>query len=144
MASVRSKNGKLFIDYRINGIRYREFLKIDDNRDNRKIAEKRRKEIEYELSSGVFNERLKRLDSTGKLLEEGYKEFLLTKRAMKQSTLNHYKNAFENPRQFAFMSGRHDTVSWIFSQIDGKSYYIIFHPPAKKGEGYRYFVYEEI
>lgn len=95
MASVRSKNGKLFIDYRINGIRYREFLKIDDNRDNRKIAEKRRKEIEYELSSGVFNERLKRLDSTGKLLEEGYKEFLLTKRAMKQSTLNHYKNAFE-------------------------------------------------
>lgn len=95
MASVRVKNGKLFIDYRVNGKRRREFLKIDDNRENRKIGEKRRKEIEYEISSGVYNERLKRIDNTGKLLEEGFKEFLLTKRGMKKSTLVHYQNAFD-------------------------------------------------
>lgn len=95
MASVRSKNGKLFIDYRVNGKRRREFLKIEDTRENRKIAELRRKEIDYELASGVHQERLKRVDNSSKLIEDGFKEFLITKRAMKKSTLLHYQNAFD-------------------------------------------------
>lgn len=95
MASVRSKKGKLFIDYRVNGLRKREFLKLNDTRDNRKAAEVRRKEIEFELATGIHQERIKRIDINSKMIEEGFKEFLLTKRGMKDSTINHYRNAFE-------------------------------------------------
>lgn len=95
MASVRSDRGKLFIDYRINGKRQREYLKLNDTRENRKIAELRRKEIEYGLASGIHKERLKRVENNNKLLEDGFKEFLLTKRGMKQSTITHYHNSFD-------------------------------------------------
>lgn len=95
MASVRSDKGKLFIDYRINGKRQREYLKLNDTRENRKIAELRRKEIEYGLASGIHKERLKRVENNNKLLQDGFKEFLLTKRGMKQSTITHYHNSFD-------------------------------------------------
>lgn len=95
MATVRTKNGKLFIDYRVNGKRYNEFLRLDDTRENRKIADIRRKEIEYEIVTGIHKERIKRVENNSKLLEEGFKEFLQTKRGMKQSTISHYHNSFD-------------------------------------------------
>ena len=95
MATVRSKNGKLFIDYRINGKRRREFLKLDDSRENRKAADIRRKEIEFELATGIHKERLKRLDANTKTIEEGFKEFIKTKRNLKKSTIVHYQNAID-------------------------------------------------
>ncbi len=84
MASVRVKNGKLFIDYRVNGIRKNEFLRLDDNRENRKIAELRRKEIEYEIASGVYKERFRKKDINNKLLNDGYQEFLAENLARKK------------------------------------------------------------
>jgi len=95
MAAVRSDRGKLFIDFRVNGKRRREYLKLNDTRDNRKIAEVRRKEIEYGLASGIYKERLKRVENNNRLLEDGFKEFLLTKGSMKRSTIVHYQNSFD-------------------------------------------------
>lgn len=95
MATVRSDKGKLFIDFRINGKRQREYLKLNDTRENRKIAELRRKEIEYGLASGIHKERIKRVENDHKLLEDGFNEFLKTKRGMKQSTIEHYHNSFD-------------------------------------------------
>lgn len=94
MASVRVKNGKLFIDYRVNGIRKNEFLRLDDNRENRKIAELRRKEIEYEIASGVYKERFRKKDINNKLLNDGYQEFLAENLARKKSTIISYNHAF--------------------------------------------------
>jgi hypothetical protein len=82
MATLRSKSGKLFIDYRVNGKRKREFLKLDDTRENRKAAEISRKEIEFELATGIHKERLKRLDANTKTIEDGFKEFIKTKRSL--------------------------------------------------------------
>ncbi|HSL90176.1 MAG TPA: tyrosine-type recombinase/integrase [Ignavibacteriaceae bacterium] len=95
MATIRVDKGKLFIDYRVNGKRQREYLGLDDTRENRKTAEIRKKEIEYKLATGISKEQIKRLESNNKLFQRGFEEFLQTKRNLKQSTIEHYKNAFE-------------------------------------------------
>lgn len=95
MASIQIWKGRLVIDYRIDGKRKREFLRLDDTRENRKIAEVRKKEIEFELASGIHKERLKRIDANHKFLKEGFDEFLRSKKGLKKSTLDHYKNAFD-------------------------------------------------
>jgi site-specific recombinase XerD len=79
----------------VNGKRKREFLKLDDTRENRKAAEISRKEIEFELATGIHKERLKRLDANTKTIEDGFKEFIKTKRSLKKSTIVHYQNAID-------------------------------------------------
>ncbi|MBS4036202.1 MAG: tyrosine-type recombinase/integrase [Ignavibacterium sp.] len=95
MATVRTKNGKLFIDYRVNGKRKREFLKLEDTRENRKKAEIVKKQIEYESSAGIFKERIGRVDRKHKLLQDAYQEFIANNPNRKQSTIIGYDNAFE-------------------------------------------------
>ncbi len=59
MAAVRSKNGKLYIDFYYNGKRFKVYLKLKDNQQNRKFANLKLKELEKELmeaSLGLKNE----------------------------------------------------------------------------------------
>jgi hypothetical protein len=101
MATVRSKNGKLFIDYRINGKRKREFLKLEDNRENKKIAEIRRKEIELDLASGLLGERVGRMQKRVMRLSNGLTEFLETKEELREKTKANYRQAMEKLIKFA-------------------------------------------
>lgn len=95
MATVRVKNGKLFIDYRVNGKRRREFLKIEDTRENRKIAEIRRKEIEFENATGILSERIRRTNKKGMTLSKGLAEFLQNKSELRPTTISNYRQAME-------------------------------------------------
>lgn len=100
MATVRAKNGKLFIDYRVNGKRKREFLKLDDTRENRKIAEIRRKEIELDLASGLLGERVGRMQKRVMRLSNGLNEFLQTKSELREKTKANYRQAMEKLIKF--------------------------------------------
>lgn len=93
MASIRSKDGKLYIDYRVNGKRKRVSTKLKDSRENRKKAEVLRKQIEYEVSTGLHAERLKRLDKKEMSLSRGLDEFLKSKEELNQKTAVGYRNA---------------------------------------------------
>lgn len=93
MASIRSKGGKLLIDYRVNGKRKRVSTKLKDSRENRKKAEVIRKQIEYEVSTGLHAERLKRLDKKEMSLRRGLDEFLESKEELNQKTAVGYRNA---------------------------------------------------
>lgn len=95
MATVRAKNGKLFIDYRVNGKRRNEFLRISDTRENRKIAEIRRREIEFELASGILGEKTLRTKKRNLTLSKGLKEFLETKSGLRPRTIANYRQAME-------------------------------------------------
>src|SRR5713226_8666320 len=55
MAWLESNRGRLLIGFRYRGERCREYLELDDNRDNRRIAARTLKEIEGELASGKFD-----------------------------------------------------------------------------------------
>jgi integrase len=93
MASLRAMNNILFIDYRVGGRRKRVSTKLKDNGENRKKAEVLRKQIEYEVSTGVYTERLKRLDKKEMSLSKGLDEFLKSKEELNQRTANGYKHA---------------------------------------------------
>ncbi|HMN49450.1 MAG TPA: tyrosine-type recombinase/integrase [Ignavibacteriaceae bacterium] len=95
MAAVRAKDNKLFIDYRVNGERRREFLKLADTRENRKIAEIRRKEIEFENATGLLSERIRRSNKKGMTLNKGLAEFLEGKSEIRPSTHANYRQAME-------------------------------------------------
>lgn len=95
MAAIRSKDGKLFIDYRVNGERRREFLKLADTRENRKLAEIRRKEIEYENATGLLSERIRRSNKKGMILTKGLAQFLESKSEIRNSTRANYRQAME-------------------------------------------------
>jgi len=55
MAWLESNRGRLLIGFRYRGERCREYLDLDDNRDNRRTAARTLKEIEGELASGRFD-----------------------------------------------------------------------------------------
>ena len=55
MAWLESNRGRLLIGFRYRGERCREYLDLDDNRDNRRTAARTLKEIEGELASGKFD-----------------------------------------------------------------------------------------
>ena len=54
MASVRSKNGRLYLDFRFNGERFREHSGLMDNSANRRILTKTTKRMEAEIVLGTF------------------------------------------------------------------------------------------
>lgn len=95
MASVRALNNVLFIDYRVGGKRKRVSTKLKDSRENRKKAEVIRKQIEYEVSIGLYSERLKRLDKKEMSLSRGFDEFLKSKDDLNKKTADGYRNAME-------------------------------------------------
>ena len=95
MATVRALNNVLFIDYRVGGKRKRVSTKLKDSRENRKKAEVIRKQIEYEVSTGVYSERLKRLDKKEMSLSRGFDEFLKSKDDLNKKTADGYRNAIE-------------------------------------------------
>jgi integrase len=55
MAWLESNRGRLLIGFRFRGERCREYLDLDDNRDNRRTAARTLREIEGELASGKFD-----------------------------------------------------------------------------------------
>src|SRR5216683_1974443 len=55
MAWLESNRGRLLIGFRYRGERCREYLDLDDNRDNRRVADRTLKEIEGELAIGKFD-----------------------------------------------------------------------------------------
>jgi hypothetical protein len=95
MATVASRGNKLYIDYREGGKRKRKALKLDDTRDNRKKAEIIRKQIDYELSSGLFGERLRRLDKKSMTLSKGLEEFVENKTELRPRSVSNYRQAME-------------------------------------------------
>ncbi|MBO6505381.1 MAG: DUF3596 domain-containing protein [Kordiimonadaceae bacterium] len=55
MASLRTKNGKLFVDFRVDGIRYKEYLGIPDNGENKKKLKSLLKRLDAEITLGTFD-----------------------------------------------------------------------------------------
>lgn len=56
MSSIRRHiDGKLFFDFRYQGIRCREYTRLDDNSKNRKIMQHALAKIEAEITLGVFS-----------------------------------------------------------------------------------------
>lgn len=55
MSSVRSNNGKLFFDLRIDGQRCREYTKLPSNATNQKTMQKVLNKIEAEILLGTFD-----------------------------------------------------------------------------------------
>ena len=55
MAWLESNRGRLLIGFRYRGERCREYLDLDDNRENRRAAARIIKEIEGELAGGKFD-----------------------------------------------------------------------------------------
>src|SRR5690348_8327798 len=55
MARLESDHGRLLVSFQFNGVRCREYLGLDDNRDNRRAAKRTVNEIECELKSGQFD-----------------------------------------------------------------------------------------
>ena len=55
MAWLETNHGRLLVGFRFRGERCREYLGLDDNRDNRRSAAKIAKEIELELAAGKFD-----------------------------------------------------------------------------------------
>lgn len=54
MASINSRNGKLYIDFRYNGVRCREQTTLDDTATNQRKVSKLLKQIEADMRLGCF------------------------------------------------------------------------------------------
>ncbi len=95
MATIRTKRGFLYLDYHDEaGKRHRDALCLKDTRENRKIAELELKKITYELASGVYTEKLKRDKIKNITLQDGYDEYIATKKKRSKKTIEHYDCAF--------------------------------------------------
>lgn len=55
MANVREKNGRLFFDFRYQGIRCREYTKLADTPANRKLMKRVMDTIEAAIATGTFD-----------------------------------------------------------------------------------------
>ena len=101
MATVRARDGRLYIDYYDEaGKRHRKALHLRNNRDNKKKAEAEKKKIEYELEAGVHVEKIKREKKRSMTLGQGFEEFRQIKKENEKTTLVHYKNAFDTVKCF--------------------------------------------
>ena len=54
MGNVREKRGKLFFDFRYQGVRCREYTKLRDTPSNRKRMQKVLDQIEQAIVTGTF------------------------------------------------------------------------------------------
>jgi integrase len=55
MARLESDHGRLLVSFQFNGVRCREYLGLDDTRDDRRTGARTVNEIEYELKAGKFD-----------------------------------------------------------------------------------------
>ena len=55
MARLESDHGRLLVSFQFNGVRCREYLGLDDTRDNRRAGARTVNEIECELKAGKFD-----------------------------------------------------------------------------------------
>ncbi len=55
MARLESDHARLLVSFQFNGVRCREYLGIDDTRDNRRTGARTVNEIECELKAGKFD-----------------------------------------------------------------------------------------
>ena len=55
MARLESDHGRLLVSFQFNGVRCREYLDLDDTRDNRRTGARTVNEIECELKAGKFD-----------------------------------------------------------------------------------------
>jgi hypothetical protein len=55
MARLESDHGRLLVSFQFNGARCREYLGLDDTRDNRRTGARTVNEIECELKAGKFD-----------------------------------------------------------------------------------------
>lgn len=110
--SVRVRGHRLYLDFYYRGIRCRESLQLEDNRANRKHAERELASIELEMSKGIFDyasrfpnsKKLQKLGITPQTtVSEELEKYLssLSKRAAR-STLKGYKSAINFSLKPAF------------------------------------------
>jgi hypothetical protein len=55
MARLESDHGRLLVSFQFNGVRCREYLGLDDTRDDRRTGARTVNEIECELKAGKFD-----------------------------------------------------------------------------------------
>ena len=55
MARLESDHGRLLVSFQFNGVRCREYLDLDDTRDNRRTGARTVNEIECELKADKFD-----------------------------------------------------------------------------------------
>ena len=86
MATIRTKRGFLYLDYRDEaGKRHRDALYLKDTRENRKKAVIEKKKIDYELEAGIYVEKLKREQKRNITLRQGYEEYRSVKKRNKKN-----------------------------------------------------------
>jgi integrase len=101
MATVRAFNGMYYVDYRVNGKRKRVSTRLKATRENKKKADILKKQIEYEVSTGLYAERLKRIDKKEMSLSRGLQEFLKANEDISEKTAAGYKQAMEKIIKYA-------------------------------------------
>ncbi len=94
MASLYTRGDKIWILYHINGKRVRKSLNLIDNRENKKIARRIKKQIEADLDAGILSEKYKKVKRKGLTLKDAYAEFLKTKEEKSEKTIIAYDTAF--------------------------------------------------
>jgi integrase len=93
MAELFKRGKQIWISYNLAGKRVRRSLELDDNAENRVIAKKIKKEIEYKLVSGDILEKIKKYrDLT---LSEGFKQFIEMKESKSEKTKSIYEYSFK-------------------------------------------------
>ncbi|MFC4349172.1 Arm DNA-binding domain-containing protein [Kordiimonas lipolytica] len=55
MAAIGSRNGRLYIDFRYQGIRYKEYTGAQDTPANQRAAQQLLKRMEAEITLGTFS-----------------------------------------------------------------------------------------
>jgi integrase len=96
MASIRIIKKHYYLDYYDeSGKRYRRALKLKVSKENKILATQELKKLEYELSSGIYLERIRRQKNKVRMLEESFEEFKLSRKNVNENTLANYQLAFD-------------------------------------------------
>lgn len=96
MATIRTIRNYYYLDfYDESGKRHRKSLGLKASKKNRKKALLEKKKIEYELEAGVYKERQKRIENRNKLLNQGFDEFITSRKEPSIETVKDYTFAFK-------------------------------------------------
>ncbi|WKZ71093.1 MAG: tyrosine-type recombinase/integrase [Melioribacteraceae bacterium] len=98
MARIFPRGKILWIQYSVNGERFRESLGLQDSRENRKIARKILKQKEAEILTGI-HPIIKKVHR--KYLSNSFEEFLSTKRNRSERTIEMYNYVHDKFLNFA-------------------------------------------
>jgi integrase/recombinase XerD len=96
MASIRIIKKHYYLDYYDDsGKRHRRALKLGVSRENKVLAIQELKKLEYELSSGIYLEKMRRQQNKVRMLEESFEEFKLSRKNANENTIANYQLAFD-------------------------------------------------